>query len=160
MLGSIGPTELILAILVAIIVAGVLYIIGLKDILGKCKRENRAISPGQVFLLLIPVFNIIWHFAVVLSISKTVKREFDSRGIVVESDFGKSVGIAMCTLFTMSVIPFGSIIPYVWDPVVGLLMRAGAAVCWIAYWITIHKLSERLDPNGQRIQPAGDDRAS
>ncbi|MBE3102290.1 MAG: hypothetical protein IMZ47_08500 [Firmicutes bacterium] len=145
MLGSIGPTELILILLIMIPVAMVFYLISLRNILRKCLPDNRAISPGQVWLMLIPLFNIIWHFVIVYSIARTLEREFSAREITVESSPGRSIGMAMCLLIFLAIFPFQVIVPYLWDPYIGLFIRIGALICWIVYWVRISGFSKKLD---------------
>jgi len=43
-------------------------------------EKYRALSPGQVWLLMIPLFNIIWNFWVFPGLSKSYQAYFDSVG--------------------------------------------------------------------------------
>ena len=42
------------------IVAGVFYILNLQKTIVACSKENQAMPPSNVWLILIPLFNIYW----------------------------------------------------------------------------------------------------
>jgi hypothetical protein len=88
---------------------------------------------GLVWLLLIPLFNIIWHFIIVGNISTSLHNEFTSRNIQQEPSPGKSVGIAMCVLYVCSIIP-----------AFGLLCALAGFICWICYWVKVAGFSALL----------------
>lgn len=112
---------LIVAILFGIfIIPYIFYIQTLQKTLHQVKAENKTISEGSLWLLLIPVFNLIWHFFVVNKISSSLSNEAKTRNLNLgEIQPGQSIGIAMCVL---NLIPYLNIIGF---------------VLWIIYWVKI-----------------------
>ena len=89
--------------------------------------------PEQIWLMLIPLFNLIWHFILIDKIAVSLQKEFSRRSLPVEPEPGKQIGLVMCILAAMTVIPF-----------IGYLTGVGAVVCWIVYWNQISSLSNRI----------------
>ena len=111
----------------------IFYSLTLQKALNRCAPENRAMAPGMVWLLLIPLFNLVWHFFVVSNVAKSLGAEFQKRGLPEEPDPGKKLGLIMCILACCGIIPF-----------LGILCSLGALVCWIMYWIKIAGFSGKL----------------
>lgn len=111
----------------------IFYLLTLQKALNRCAVQNRTISPGQVWLLLIPLFNFIWNFIVVSRVSSSLANEFRMRKLTVEQDPGKTLGLAYSILLLCSIIPL-----------LGFLSALGALVCWIIYWIKIADYSGRI----------------
>lgn len=131
-----GLIALIIIIILAVaILPYIFYLLSLQRALGKCSPENRALTPGLVWLLLIPVFSLIWNFIVVVKISQSLEAEFRSRNIPGQNSPGLGVGLAMCSLSFVAFIPW-----------VGFLAAIAGFVCWIVYWVRISGYSSRLGP--------------
>jgi hypothetical protein len=136
-LGGLGLPEILLIMLLIFLPVCLLplifYIITLQKALQRCALENQAMDPAQVWLLLIPVFNLAWQFVVVSNIAKSLEKEFRSRNLPIEPEPGKTVGLAFCILSVCSMIPF-----------LGFLTAVAGLVCWIVYWIKIANFSSTL----------------
>jgi hypothetical protein len=91
-------------------------------------------DPGLIWLLLIPCFNFIWHFFVVINMAKSLGAEFQKRGIIEEPEPGKTIGLVASVLWACSLIP---LLNYVCHP--------AALVCWIIYWVKIAGFSKKLE---------------
>jgi hypothetical protein len=117
----------------ALLVVAILYLVSLMKTLNAVSPANRKMSPGLVFLLLIPFFNLVWNFFVVLYIRDSLKAEFETRGLE-GSGFGWGVGLAMSILAVVSLVPFLS-----------LLTSLAGFVCWILYWSQITGFRHRLE---------------
>ncbi|MBI4680338.1 MAG: hypothetical protein HY753_03805 [Nitrospirae bacterium] len=91
-------------------------------------------KPGMVWLQLIPLFNIVWHFIIVLNMAKSLDKEFKERGLKTASMPGQSIGMAMCILGVVSIIPY-----------IGVLFGLAGIVCWIIYWIKISGYSSQIE---------------
>lgn len=137
MLGNFGAGEIVL--LVILIVLGIMFIPGffflltLQKALKLCSIESRKTSPGSVWFLLIPLFNLVWQFILVSRISESLHNEFTKRNILEDPHPGKSIGIAYCALGVCSIIPF-----------IGILTFIPALICWIIYWVKIAGYSNKL----------------
>lgn len=137
MYGSIGPAEMLVGLLLILplvsLIPMIFYLLTLQNALSKCAPENRAMPPGQVWLMMIPLFNWVWHFIIVNNVATSLGREFRSRGISAEPKPGQEVGTAMCILNLTWIIP-----------IVGFFSGIAGFVCWIVYWVKISNCSQRL----------------
>jgi hypothetical protein len=122
-----------LLFLAVILVVKIFFILTLQKALKGCSPENRAMSPGLVWLLLIPFFNLIWNFFVVMNMAKSLGAEFQKRGIAAEAEPGKTIGLVYAILMACSIIPF-----------VNWITGIGTLVCWIIYWVKIAGYSNQL----------------
>jgi hypothetical protein len=133
----VDSTTLIRVISGCLFVGILVVIIGyyglLSSILRKCSPASRTMQPGLVWLLLIPLVNLIWGFFVVSALGKSLANEFNSIGTPVE-DPGKSIGIAMCICHACGLIPY-----------VNFLTLPTGFVLWIIYWVKMAGFSRRLD---------------
>jgi hypothetical protein len=61
-------------------------------------------KPGLVWLLLIPVFNYVWWFVLVVNLSRSLAGEFHKRGIAVGKNPGRAIGLTVCILAALAAI--------------------------------------------------------
>ncbi len=123
----------LVAIVISIVV-GIFYCLTLQKALNRCAPQNRAMSPGLVWLYLIPLFNLVWHFFIVINMAKSLHAEFVYRGIAEEPSPGQGIGLAACILDVASLIPY-----------VNYLTGIGFLVCWIIYWVKIAGYSAKIE---------------
>ena len=127
------------------IVVGIFYCLTLQKALNRCAPQNRAMSPGLVWLYLIPIFSTVWHFFIVINMAKSLHAEFVSRNMVEEQSPGQGIGLATCILNAVGVIPY-----------VGWLTGIPALICWIIYWVKIAGFSNKIAlPYRPAEPPAG-----
>jgi hypothetical protein len=126
--GGVG----ILGVLI-LLIAAICYLLTLQKALNRCSPENRAMEPVMVWLMLIPLVNLVWHFFVVINMAKSLGAEFQKRGIAEEPKPGQNLGMVMCGLACGSLIPF-----------LGRFFSLGALVCWIIYWVKISGFSNKI----------------
>lgn len=144
----------------ASIILQVLLLLTLHRALSRCRVECRRLSPGLVWLCLVPVFYLIWQFIVVLRVAESLGAEFQKRNVVVELNPGQRAGLAVCiaTLCsTLISIPLGSwmcmaiICPetgveYVPMCAFTLFLLGGVEfVCGVVYLVKVSGFSTRLD---------------
>jgi len=124
-----------LAVLGGGILALVCYILTLQRALRKCAITSLTIQPGTVWLLLIPLVNLVWHFFVVIGMSKSLGNEFRARNTPnVEPEPAKALGIGMCVCCACSIIP-----------ILGILAGLAYLVLWIIYWSKIASYARLLE---------------
>jgi hypothetical protein len=72
----------------------------LSSSLAAVPPEYRDMEPGMVWLMLIPLFNIIWQFFVAARISSSYQRAFAAQGNTAHGDCGAAIGLwyCICTL--------------------------------------------------------------
>jgi hypothetical protein len=146
---GVGPSVIFGTMLIVMLIAcaimlvpAIFYMLTLQKALNRCSPENRAMAPGLVWLMLIPVFDFVWHFIIVLNLAKSLGAEFSKRGISEEPTPGKTLGLVMCILACCGFIPL-----------LGVPCSLGAFVCWIIYWVKIAGFSNKL-AGAPPVQPA------
>lgn len=105
------------------LVIGILYMITLFNVLNAVAPANRKLEPGLVFLLLIPLFNLIWNFIVVGKLRDSLQAEYAARDLQGDG-FAYGVGLAMSILAICSIIP-----------ILGVLSALAGFICWIIFWV-------------------------
>ena len=97
-------------------------------------------EPGQVWLNLIPFFNMVWMFITVIRLSESLDREYRDRRLPGDGDFAKQTGIIYLVL---SIIGCGCI----------------GIIFYIMYWSKISGYGKELRADGgSRGRDRGDDR--
>jgi hypothetical protein len=143
----IGPGELFLLFFLLIpltIIPGIFYVLTLYRALTRCAPESRVMEPGLVWLLFVPLFNLVWNFIVVFRIATSLENEFRRRGSAAPPDTGRGLGLAMSILACAGFVPL-----------LGILGGLAGLVCWILYWMKIADLSGRLAGLATTTSPAG-----
>lgn len=101
------------------------FLLTLQNTLKAIASHNRRLSPGLVWLLFIPVFNIFWQFILVVRLADSIQNELDAR-LLLSSENTSSPGLAFC------ILPF-----FFWLPFLGMPLLLGAIACWVVYWIRV-----------------------
>jgi hypothetical protein len=131
---------------IAISVA-ILFLLNQHNTLKAIQPENRLISPGQVWLQLIPIFNLVWRFIVVTRVSDSIKREFESwqndsilglpdaqAAQLLNERPTYNIGIAYCVLACCTMIP-----------ILGAFAAIAYLVCWIIYWVRLAEYRRMIE---------------
>ena len=116
-----------------VLIPEIFFVLSMQKAIRRCSPENRTLTPGMAWLMLIPLFNLVWDFIVVKEVAATLEREFKKRNVPVEPSPGKNIGFAWCILSVGALIPL-----------LGILSVMGAIVCWILYWAKIAGFSGML----------------
>ena len=113
----------------------IFYLLQIQKLLNACTPESRQMEPGMVWLNLIPLFSLGWMIYTVIKIRDTLKIEFPARNLETDDpQFSFPVGLAYGICAACSIIPF-----------IGTFTAIGALVCWILYWIKMHKYTAILE---------------
>ena len=95
-----------LAITLAISLAILIVICALlHSALARVPPEHRTMSPGLVWLLLIPLFGIVWNFFVFLRIPESYKSYFTAQGRTDVGDCARGVGMWYAICGALSFVP-------------------------------------------------------
>ena len=126
---AIAAAAIFVAVCVAILVALVIELIIILITAGCLKRippEFRLMSPGMVWLLLIPVFDLIWNFFVFVRLSKSYQRYFAAKGRTEFGDCAEKIGLwcAICCVCA-------------WIPLVGYAAGPASLVLLIVYLVKV-----------------------
>lgn len=130
--------------------------------------------PGLVWLMLIPLFNIIWQFFVVLGLAQSLGNEFLARRIPgAGTRPGISVGIALCVSTAGAILPmllffllcrvdnqaptteigvWAESIPLLF--IIAMFSVPAYLVLWTIYWNRIARFSRMLNRNSAVTIPA------
>ena len=111
----------------------IFFILTLQNALKQVRPTLRQMSPGALWLLLIPLFNLIWRFIVVNRVADSLDSEYRARGLATIGKPGQKIGLAYSICGLLSLIP-----------VIGFLAGLAGLVCWIVYWVTIAGHKDRL----------------
>jgi hypothetical protein len=121
--------------MLALLIPTIIYLAALQKALRRCAPESRTMPPGQVWLMLIPLFNVVWQFIIVSRMASSLRNEFLRRQLpLADPEPGKTLGIAMCVLVATS-----------WIPILGMLTGPASLVCWILYWVKIAGYSRQIE---------------
>jgi len=95
-----------LAILVIIpIIFAVLYINAISKTLRAIDPDMRTQSPGMAWLLLVPVFNVIWFFFLIKAIQDGFSRMQEAGRLKKDVDTGYNIGLAAGICWVATFIP-------------------------------------------------------
>jgi hypothetical protein len=124
--------------------------------LQKTQREvsprNRSIEPGMVWLILIPIFNIVWMFVVVIKLAESLRAEYKSRGLSYRNEsFGYSAGMVWCVCnIAQSAVSFlANVAQAPALSLISLLISLTGLVCWIVYWVQMAGYGRVLREGGR-----------
>ena len=98
--GIVGIVLIVVFVaLIIFLVPYIFYLITLQNTLKAVSPHNRLMPPGQVWLNLIPLFGMVWHFIVVDKISQSLRLELNERNITHdEPKPAYNLGLTMCIL--------------------------------------------------------------
>jgi hypothetical protein len=151
--------SLLIAILVLFssLIVLISYLSTLQRALRKCAPASRAMQPWEVWLMLIPIFGLVWHFVIVMYMTESLGNEFRRIGIPCpEPTFGRYIGFAncLCSLCLVFLPYVGRLLAWPIPPILlGRFLGAFASlVLFIAYWNRIANYSRILDTN-QAVAP-------
>lgn len=100
--------------------------------------ENRMILPGSVFLLLIPVFSLVYVFYVFSKITQSIRKEYEFREMTLPGDGLRTIGIILalffelCMVFNYFDIAFTNLVSDVF------------LVILIVYWVQSSRIKKEL----------------
>ena len=102
-------------------------------VLSRIPAPYRKQEPALAFLLLIPLFSLIWAFFVHPRVAESLKTYFTAAGDVSVGDCGGSIAMALCICSVCSIIPF-----------FGWLAGLASLVLLIVFYVKAFELSARI----------------
>ena len=103
----------------------IFYILTMQKALDLAGERHQKMKPGLVWLLLIPLFNLVWHFFVVKHVSDSIKSWAEENGENVQ-DAGYTIGLVACIAQCCGIIPL-----------VNMLAGPVSLVCLIIWWVKV-----------------------
>jgi hypothetical protein len=101
----LGPTVALYAVFPTVLVFFVLYSRFLDDTLKKRSAHSLTMTPSLIWLMIIPIFGVIWQFFVVRALSQSFDKEYCSRGLPWGFHGLRSLGIAKAVVDVVSFPP-------------------------------------------------------
>lgn len=102
-------------------------------VLSRVPPEHRKQSPGLAFLLLIPLFSLVWMFFVHPRVADSLKSYFTAKGDTSVGDCGHTLALWLCICGACSIIPF-----------VNMFAGLAALVLLIIFYVKAFELSGRI----------------
>lgn len=136
------------------IAVGVFFLLNLQGALSQCAPETRRMPPGQVWLILIPLFGIVWMFVVVSRIADSLAAEFKRRQLPLDSARpGYAVGLVMsiagCGGIIRNIGKYWQIQELYW---MGIVIAFVMIVLMIVYWVQVAGYKKQLIRSGHHMQ--------
>lgn len=103
----------------------IFYILTMQKALDLARERHQKMKPAMVWLMLIPLFNLVWHFFVVKQVSESIKSWAAEHGQNVD-DAGYMIGLIACIANCCGLIPL-----------VNILAGPVALVCFIIWWVKV-----------------------
>jgi hypothetical protein len=98
------------AVSIGVTVIVILHLIAMYRALNACRKRNRTMEPGMVFLAFVPLLNIVWHFFIVIRVAESLRNEFKDRGWSTRDEaFGYGMGLTAVILNLVGCFPVGVI---------------------------------------------------
>jgi len=135
---------IILVFLAVALVVAILYLLTLQNTLKEVSQENRLVPDSNVWLMLIPLFNIFYAFYLYPKLCDSIKNEFEARDLAVKGDYGKTLGLVMAT---MGIIGF--------IPELPAIFSLANIVVFIVFWVKIHGYKTKLMNSPKSIDLIG-----
>lgn len=107
------------------IVIAIFYILTMQKALELTGERHQKMKPAMVWLMLIPLFNLVWHFFVVKNVSDSIKSWAAENGKNVD-DAGYTIGLVTCIAQCCGFIP-----------ILNVLAGPVALVCLVIWWVKI-----------------------
>ncbi|MFN8713863.1 MAG: hypothetical protein ACK5Z2_13535 [Bacteroidota bacterium] len=128
---------LLLSIAIALI-PFILFCIMVSKLMKLVAPHNRRMSPGGAWLMLIPLFSLVWQFIMIGHIADSVAAEYRRRGLALPEDRpAYKIGLWAC------ILGFSGIIP-----ILGFLGAIASLVLRIVYWVKLAGYKSELERSG------------
>ena len=129
---------------VFVLVCVLLLVIGFLSTLSRALRrvspENRRMGPDQVWLNLIPFWNVVWASVTVDRVAASLHNEYVSRGLHRRgATYGQKYGFALLVLLPVDALIFRGLFTEEGIIVIFVLLFFAVTLClWIAHWVQIN----------------------
>lgn len=130
-------------LVIVLIVAGVVLVVGLaiqalicwfiSGAIARVPAEYREMEPGAVWMLMIPLFGIVWLFFIVQRIPRSFQNYFEAHERYDYGDCGAQLGLwyAICVA--------GSMIPYL-----GTCVAIAALILMIMFLVKLSEMKKQI----------------
>ncbi|HYH66249.1 MAG TPA: hypothetical protein VD866_16265 [Urbifossiella sp.] len=130
---DLGPFVCLALVVGFILWVGLLATIA--RVLGRVSPENRRMEPGEVWVNLIPVVNLVWPIVTVERVGESIRAELAARNRVKKADaFGKTSGIiALVLVGVFFVLAPAAVVTFPFAFLYGII-----------YWVQLNGYARRM----------------
>jgi len=116
------------------LIPGIFFLLTLQNTLKSISEENRMMPPSNVWLMFIPLFNLVWQFIMVDKIAQSIGAECARLNIPVKDPKPTyNIGLAWNICNFLSIIP-----------IIGGL---AALIIFILYWVKVSEFKKLILAN-------------
>ena len=94
-----------LGVLLVVLLIWIGILLFLQSCYARIPAEHRKMEPGMVWLLLIPIFHLVWIFFVYLRLAKSFQSAYAAMGRSDQGDCGEKLALAYCISAVLACIP-------------------------------------------------------
>lgn len=127
-----------LVITVAMIAITIMILLFLQRCFERIPPQYRETEPWQVWLMLIPFFNIVWIFFIYPKLAQAYQRYFYAMGRYDVGDCGYQLALWYCILSCCSMIPY-----------IGVIPGMAGFIVWIIFLVKAKELRDQIPVHGQ-----------
>ena len=136
---------LALLFLLVFIGIAIAYLLTLSKALEAVRPQNRATEPSSVWLMLIPIFNLVWPFILYKKIATSLTAEYRSRGMSENADSTYVIGvIANCCMIISTILNISSNVSGTQQSMLASFFSLPGLIFWIIYWVQINNHKNRV----------------
>ncbi len=120
--------------LLLLLITVIFFLLTLQKTMNAISEENRKMAPSNVWLMLIPIFNIVWQFIMVDKIAQSIGAECVKLNIPTTENkptYNNGLAWNICSVITFI-------------PLVGAL---AALITWIIYWVKVNDYKNLIVAN-------------
>jgi hypothetical protein len=111
----------------------VFYYKNIQDMMLEVAPHNQQVPPSNIWLMFIPLFNLVYGFIIYPKVCDSVRLEFQERGESQGGDYGRGLAIALPILRICMIIPL-----------LNWLAFPGWLIVWIIYWVKMAEFKKQL----------------
>lgn len=122
-----------IAVLILILV---FFLLTLQNALKQVDESRREVQPGNVWLMFIPIFNLIYPFILYPKVCNSIKAEYNARELQGDGNFSKGLGTTLAVLGLVGFVP-----------IIGSIASIANLIIWIVFWVKIAGYKNVLSSN-------------
>lgn len=131
--------------LFGVLILAVKFLAALQRALRRVHPDRWRMDPGQVWLNVVPVFNLVWAPVTVVLVAESLRNEYRSRGLdTPDADYGRFAGLTLLTLLATGCLFYPAFLTY-----------PAALYVWGKYWFAVNRHARELRWSEGREVPAG-----
>jgi hypothetical protein len=130
-----GIVELLLLFVVlgGLLVLFIFFYKNIQDLMYEVAPHNQQVPPTNIWLMFIPLFNLVYGFIIYPKIADSVRFELEERDHSQPGDYGRGLGVTLPILRVCQIIPILKYLAFV-----------GWLIVLIVYWVKMAEFKKAL----------------